>query len=498
MTETGLAIDIGSRLELFVDDFLIDRLHGADRRLHSPAPQPEVVAFDRPWEGSSSSYFTIFQDGDIFRMYYRGHADLYEQGKERTFTRPYVCYAESEDGFSWTKPSLGLVEVEGSTDNNIIWDGIGKDTGNDFVPFKDANPNVDPQAQYKAIAVVPLIGQSPTDGHAAAGILPMKSPDGIHWTRMAEQPVITKGTFDSHNVAFWDTLRGEYRVYHRDFRPGRDVRGDHTGRDIRTSTSKDFLNWSDPVWIKYSPGRINQLYTSGLTQYDRAPHIFLGFPVRYVDRGWTQSTEKLPQLDYRRTRGSFSAREGTAVTDGMFMSSRDGLNFNIWPESFIRPGLRLKENWFYGDNYQNLGIIETESAIFGAPKEFSFYFTEASHQPGAAKRLRRHTLRIDGFVSLHANLTGGEALTKPLIFEGRELVLNFSSSAAGDIRVEVQDVVGHPIEGFSLDDCHEVWGDDLERAVSWEGAPDLSALAGQPIRLRFVIKDADLYSMRFR
>ena len=492
MTETGQAIDIGSRLELFVDDFLIDRLQGAERRLHSPAPQPEAVVFDRPWEGNACGHYTIFQDGDVFRMYYRGADTLYEEGKKAEGSHPrVVCYAESDDGISWTKPSLGIVEFEGSTDNNIIWDGVGT---NNFVPFKDPNPNAEPEAQYKAITVT----RPSEDGDRPRGIVPLRSPDGIHWTLTAESPMITKGFFDSHNLAFWDTVTGEYREYHRDFRPGRDSRDNRNGRDIRTSTSKDFLNWSDPVWIRYSPGRTSELYTNGVTQYYRAPHIYLGFPTRYIDRGWTPSTEKLPQLDYRRTRGSFSEREGTAVTDGMFMSSRDGLNFDIWPESFIRPGLRLKDNWFYGDNYQNLGIIETESTIIGAPKEFSFYVTEAAHQPGDSKRVRRHTLRIDGFVSLHANLTGGEALTKPLIFEGRELVLNFSSSAAGDIRVEVQDVVGRPIEGFSLDDCDEVWGDDLERAVSWDGAPDLSALAGQPIRLRFVIKDADLYSLRFR
>ncbi len=87
--------------------------------------------------------------------------------------------------------------------------------------------------------------------------------------------------------------------------------------------------------------------------YYRAPHIFLGFPTRYHDRGWVESTDHLPQRDHRKVRSDRNLREGTAVTDGMFMSSRDGLNFDIWPESFIRPGLKVKDAWFYGDNYQN-------------------------------------------------------------------------------------------------------------------------------------------------
>ena len=101
-------------------------------------------------------------------------------------------------------------------------------------------------------------------------------------------------------------------------------------------------------------------------------------------------------------------------------------------------------------------------------------------------------------MSVTAALSGGELLTRPLVFDGNALVLNFSSSAAGDVRVEVQDARGNVIEGFALSDCHEVWGDDLARTVKWGGTTDVSKLAGQPVRLRFVIRDADLYSLQFR
>ena len=226
--------------------------------------------------------------------------------------------------------------------------------------------------------------------------------------------------------------------------------------------------------------------------------IYVGFPTRYEDRGWNPSAEALPQLDYRRVRASGNPREGTAVTDGMFMSSRDGLHFDIWPESFIRPGLRARDGWFYGDNYQNWGIVETESTIQGAQRELSFYVTEAAHQPDTAKRLRRHSLRIDGFVSVHAKLTGGEVLTRPMVFAGRELVLNVSTSAAGSVRVELQDEGGQPIEGYGMDDCPEIYGDDIERAVHWKDGVDVSALAGRPVRMRMVLRDADVYAFQFR
>ena len=473
----GEPIDLGSRLELLVDHYLIDQISGnAGLRLHHPTPAQVAVIHDRPWEGNSCHYKTVFRDGSLYRMYYRGAHVVYSESVEKGYYAAHpevVCYAESKDGIHWSKPWLGLVEFNGSKENNIIWEGVGS---HNFTPFKDTNPNCKAEEGYKAI------------GRGEGGLFVFKSRDGIRWSLMSDKPVITKGAFDSQNLAFWDGTRGEYREYHRDFR---------NGRDIRTSTSRDFFHWSEPAFLNYSPGRVSQLYTNQVIPYYRAPHIFLGFPTRYIDRGWTESTRKLPQLEYRRLRGAKSQREGTALTDGMFMSSRDGRNFRVWPESFIRPGLRLKYNWFYGDNYQNWGLVETASMIEGAPRELSIYVSENAEQ-GESMTWRRHTLRIDGFVSLHAAYGGGGLLTKALRFAGQTLVINFSTSAAGSIRVEVQDQQGRPLAGYSLAECDEVFGDDLERTITWVGRSDLSDLAGKPVRLRFELRDADLYSLRFR
>ena len=478
-------VEIGSRLELFVDDWLVERLRGAERVLHHPTPQNVALRFDRPWEGNVPGHFTVLQEPGLFRMYYRGANHIYGP-EEREGHQRVVCVAESADGIEWNRPSLGLVEFAGSTDNNIILKGPGTDN---FVPFQDGNPEAAPDARYKAVGR----GRRGME----RGLYAWKSADGLSWTLMADRPVVTDGAFDSQNLAFWDAVRGEYREYHRDFRPGRDPRGNKNGRDIKTAASRDFLDWPDPVWLSYSPGRTSELYTNQVNPYYRAPHLYLGFPTRYVDRGWTESTRALPHPEYRRFRATNSEREGTAVTDGMLMSSRDGLNFDVWPESFNRPGLRTSGNWLYGDNYQSLGLIETRSAIEGAPDELSFFVTEATNLADVEARSRRYTIRIDGFVSVNAGLEGGELVTRPLVFDGDRLVLNFSSSAAGVIWVELQDANGQPVDGRRLEDCDEVWGDDLARTVSWRGDRDVGGLAGQPVRLRFRVRDADLYSLRF-
>ncbi len=105
---------------------------------------------------------------------------------------------------------------------------------------------------------------------------------------------------------------------------------------------------------------------------------------------------------------------------------------------------------------------------------------------------------MDGFVSVQAPFSGGELVTKPVVFEGKKLVMNYSTSAAGSVSVELQTEFGKPIDGFTLADCGEIYGDEIERVVSWKGNSDLSKLASTPVRLRFVIRDGDLYSIRFR
>ena len=142
------------------------------------------------------------------------------------------------------------------------------------------------------------------------------------------------------------------------------------------------------------------------------------------------------------------------------------------------------------------GILSLPSSVPGEPEELSLYVTEGYYS-GKGSRLRRYTYRQDGFVSLQAPLAGGEMITRPIRFSGSRLAINFSTSAAGSIRVEIQDQEGRPIEGYSLDECPEIYGDSIQQVVSWKKGHDVSALEGRTVRLRFVVKDGDLYSLRF-
>jgi hypothetical protein len=489
-------VDIGSRRELFIDDWLIERLGGgAASRLHHPQPREIVMVHDAPWEGSGSGYHSVFRDGPLYRMYYKAWHLGMVGGKVRTDAHPlYCCYAESDDGIRWRKPALGLHDFRGSQANNIViasgrMGSLDIDAGHPAV-FLDENPAAPPAARYKAFV------RSAT----AKGLIALQSPDGLHWTPMADRPVITDGAFDSQNLAFWDPVRHEYRAYWRIFTAGSTDPGNWKPagfRAIRTARSDDFLHWTAQADLGYEDSPPEHLYTNQVKPYARAPHILIGFPARYVERGWNDSMQSLPEPEHRRQRSATSNRYGMALTEGLLMASRDGVTFRRWNEAFLRPGMERPGTWHYGHQYIAWHLVETRSDVPGAPDELSLYASE-SYWTGESSEVRRYTLRLDGFVSIHAPYAGGELLTRPIIFSGRHLELNFATSAVGEVRVELRDMDDKPLPGYSLDDCQPLFGDTVARTVSWKDGRDLSALAGRPLRLRFVLKDADLFSMRFR
>ncbi len=458
LTCMGLAMEpvqLGSRRELFVDEHLIESKSGVVLKMHKPQAQEVALVCDAPWEGNTSGYFTLLQDCDLFRCYYRGSHHGEPGG--RPSHSGVTCYAESRDGITWTKPKLGLHEFERSKDNNITHMGDGCGT---FAPFLDTNPNCPPASRFKALATM----GNDVERKKNPALQAYHSPDGLRWSLMREKPVITAGSFDSQNTAFYDAELGMYRAYWRYFTGGyTDQRGWKPSgvRAIRTAISKDFINWENPADLAYGKEAPTvQLYTNAVRPYARALHLLLGFPTRYQPKG--------------------------SQVEPVLMTSRDGVNFKRWEEPLI-PITAPKDRDWNRSNYMTIGVL----SLPGRPNELSVYATEAYYQ-GPGSRIRRFTFRVDGFVS--ASAEDGEIITKPLIFEGTKLALNLISE--GETRVEVQDEAGKAIPGFALDDCASIKGDLIDHIVSWKGG-SLAALAGKTVRLRFELRRADLFAFQF-
>ena len=451
-------IDIGSRWELFVDDYLVASKKKIDLKLHEPVRREIVLTTDQPWEGATCAYFSVVQDGNKVRLYYRGGGGGGGDHSEDQLT----CVVESEDGIHFTRPNLGLIEVNGSKENNVIWRGV---ESHNFAPFLDTNPEAKPEARYKALGGVKQPGKNWQSGETPGGLYAFASADGIHWEKIVPEPVLTKGAFDSQNLAFWDSHRDRYACFSRIF--------SNQVRAIQSSHSPDLLSWSDGTPHRYAEGVPSEhFYTSATIPCPTAPHLFLSFPKRFVP-----ARLKIPEHEIR------------GVSDAVFMTSRDGVNWDRpFLQAWVRPGPD-QENWTDRSNMTACGIYE------GGDGEWSLYISEHYRHPD--HRIRRLTVRQQGFASLHAGGERGEFTTHPLRFNGDSLVLNYATSAAGFLQIEIQDEDGNPIPGFTLDDMPELFGDELAATATWKSGSDLSSLRGKTIRLRVRMDDADLYALRF-
>ena len=436
ITAQSSLVDIGSQRELFVDYYLIERLDGTLLKLH----KPKLTPFTK--DSFRGSYNTVIKDNLVYRRYYRELIPGYQGEQYDGHPGEYTAYAESKDGIHWSKPNLRLYKINGSWNNNAIL-ADSPPFSHNFSPFRDTRPNVSPNHRYKALAGV----------HKGGGLMAFVSMDGIHWSKLQKDFVITSKefAFDSQNVSFWSDSEQLYVCYYRAWKTphGR-------LRSINRISSKDYLVWSNPVAL--APNAPNEhLYTSQTHPYFRAPHIYIAFPTRYLPN-----------------RGS--------STDILFMTMRAGASqfTRVFREALIRPGLEL-ENWGNRSNYAALNIVPTKLG------EMSIYV-----------RNRRYILRTDGFVSVNAPYEGGELLTVPLTFEGSKLEINYATSAAGNIRVEIQTTHGQHFEGYSLEDCDELLGDQISRIVTWNGNSNLGKFSKTRVRLRFQMKDADLFSIRFQ
>ena len=424
--------DIASRLELMVDRHLIDQMENTTLKLHEPRPAPPMAE-----PADSMEYATVIKDGDLFRFYTRDSRGAKFDGDSTEVTR----YCESKDGIRWTKPRLGLVELEGSRDNNIIL----KEAPfcHNFSPFLDTRPGVPASDRFKALA-----------GTVKSGLFGFASADGIRWRKLGDKPLITytrEYAFDSQNVSFWSVAEGCYVCYFRHFL-------DKKLRSVCRTTSSDFFHWSEPVQLKPNFPR-EHLYTTLTHPYFRVPHLYVALPTRFhPERG--ESTDIL----FMTTR----AEAGGSLFDRTFR------------EAFIRPGLD-PARWGNRSNYAALNVVPT------GPAEMSIYLTP----------FRRFTLRTDGFASVHAGADLGQMVTLPLRFQGNHLWVNLSTSAGGNLRLEIQDEAGQPIPGFALADCQPLVGDAIRMRVGWAKGADLASLAGRPIRLRFVMREADLFALQF-
>lgn len=471
VTTASLAqvLELGSRRELMVDQHLIGGLNGAELRLQQPRNEGVAFGFERPHEGAFSGYVTIITlpDQRGYRAYYRGLPVAVRAGSKEEVT----AYAESADGITWTKPA-----------NNVAVSDMPKVTHNLSV-FYDTKPGVPADERWKGVGGL-------NDG----GLVRVVSADGLAWRKlMGDTPMLPAMPeeekvyrYDSQNLAFWSESEQQYVCY---FRQVRAVEGmGPRVRLIGRATSPDFVNWTDHGEMDFrradgAAAPVEHLYTNQTGPYFRAPHLYVSIAARFLPGRQVLTATEAEQV-------GVNPAYFNDISDSVLMTTRGGMVYDrTFMEGFGRPGVGLS-NWTSRTNYPALNVIQT------GPAEMSFFVQKAYGQRD--HRLERYSLRLDGFAALHAGYDGGEMTTKPFRFTGDILEINYSTSAAGSLRFELQDEAGDVLPGYALEDSREIIGDQIARTVAWTGGSSVKSLAGKTVRLRVVLKDADLFSLRFR
>ena len=464
-----------NRRELFVDDFIVREASRVEYRLGVPLPSGTALQLDQPWEGRWGAYVSVISDGRKFMMYYRG-------GFGATNNEDLTCYAESADGVHWTRPNVGLFEVRGSKNNNVVMP-MGEPTWatHNLSVFYDDRPGVPADERFKAVGGGAGNNRLLKFSGLVRGLYRFVSADGKNWRRLPGEPLFTDWALDSQNVLTFLPEENGFAIYLRTWT------GDRKGvkfaynsiRTVARSVSKDFTNWSEPERMTFDQGPVEDLYTNTTQPYFRAPQISISMPFRFV-----RDRQVLDAAAFKKYDIAPSMWKG--VSDAVLMTSRGGTRYQRkFMESFVRPGID-PTSWAARSNMPGTGVIQT------GPNEMSFFIVRgySSNQP----RIERLTLRLDGFASLHAGYAEGFVRTRKLILDGTRLSLNVSTSASGYAKVVMLDEQGVEIPGFGSADAAELVGDAIDLTATWKGARRLTELKGRPVQIKFLLKDADLYS----
>ena len=474
-----MAKDTAVWRRLFTDPSALESIDGAALRLHHPERREICYEPEGPSATNIFGMPTIVRRPEGgWRLYYHGGVFCTTKGRKNSGTGGMFA-ADSSDGLTWR-----LASRKSFLDADTFMPTASAHPLAATV-FGDDNPACPRNEYYKMIFAAEYRNLDRLVMFLAV------SEDGFRFRLKNPEPFDISSDFDTQNILFWDKAIGQYRLYTRIRRFG--VRGI---RMHLTCDFKKFTNSTDVV-CHDDPFPETQLYTSCVMPYFRAPGLYLGFPVRYVDNGqvWDENVLSRPELARRRALAAAAGevRLATASTDSLFMAGSNGWSFHRHDESFVRPGPCTRGNWIYGDNFFAHGMILTPSPLGdGAPDEISMYIQE-NYRSSTPGRLRRLALRQDGFVSVHFPASGGEIVTRPFVFAGSALSVNISTSAWGRCRATLLDESGGSVPGYA--DSFDLCGDALNMVLRWKNvAADMRSLKGRTLKLKIAGRDADLYS----
>ena len=470
---------------------LCDASIGVELRVESAVKSAPILRADQPWEAGDIGWAQVIRDEGRYRMWYQTRPTREETTGAKGPS--YLCYAESDDGFQWRKPTLGLFEFDGGKSNNIL-----RLADKGFFVFRD--PTAPPAERYrmmtrrvwhegddgKVLSPAEVQQQRTHNNGIKAGRtkgspLPLRhhnvvvashSPDGLRWTRYPE-PILADGvSHDTQNTFTRDPKRGTYVGYFRSFYCYR--------RAIGRSENKDFLRWPDTRWnhhalIEDDPN--STLYSNAYSRYPGNPDIHLMFPAIY--------------------------HQLADATDAQLMVSMDGLN---WSRHTKQPIIHLGRS---GQRDQG-GVYPVPQLLrFPGNRKFRIPIRQAGTYHSQAYQRQQQGKPTDALAWAEweedrlAGITAredGQFTLAPMLC-GDRLLANFRTEKDGWIRFELAPLPVWPplpaegIEGYRFEDMNPLSGDQAHVPVEWSGKTGLTAHNGKRLAIRVRMHKATLYSI---
>jgi len=444
-----------SNWQLFVDDYWIAESTNVAATLHQPVKYPNnpLIRGDVPWEQAPYCFGTVIYDEEdsIFKIWYQSYN--FDQPVE---TRTPVLYATSKDGIKWNRPNLGLFEFQGSSENNIVLQNYGHhDLYSPSVIKDTTDPN--PKRRYKMIWWDFPLGE---EGYQDDGMCVAFSPDGIHWEKYSDNPVLhankSEQSISDVMSLMYDRNSGKYVAYTKGW-----AEPWPAFRQVVRTESKDFIHWSEPEVVITHKHDTHDPQSYGMT-VAQIGNLYIGMISIYKKPG-DETIDIQLTVSHDNRHWAHVANQATFIPNGS------------------------KGSW-------DAGMIFTAPLLNHDGKTLIYYgaWDGAHNSKTRNSGIGLATLRLNGFVSLDAGEKEGTVITNPIENYKGELFVNADASN-GMLRAElVDDVTKKPILGYTIDDCNPLTKDGTAQNIYWQDNKELPS-SGKRIRIRFVMKNASLF-----
>ena len=502
-------LNVGDATQTFLDNAIIESVQDVTRRWHRPKriTSESLIRRDRPWEHTLyftySNHCVLWDEQErLFRCWYE---DLEGPPKPTGghfgfFSRQ--LYAQSSDGLEWEKPSLDIAKYDGMP-TNIVLGGREYGQVHSASYVIDKHPRV-PDERFRTIYTFIQ------DDGAVVRSECAHSPDGLHWQVYGEKPSCGScgAKLGDVSVLFYDDDAHQFvqntrhcamgrRPFdsrlprNRSFNPPHEPHHFDAYRQRRVfqSRSHDFIHWTELIAVAAADDYEDNLDESfyGMAQWRSGTiHLATVGVLHMVDN--TMDVQLLMSRDGIRWQRTAKRQP--------FLSPRGAGSWDAYMVSLTSPPVPVGDELFF---FHGGSGVHHDWWMTGIREGLDH--PESNHPDRAVFGLGLAKLRKDGYASLAANeLREGIICTRALAVQGQRLEINGRCAPGGYIRVELADSSNHIVGACSKALCDALEGDSVSHVASWSGSDAIPALKDKSptdLKLRFYLKNAELFSFRF-